>query len=66
MKTKHLIEINQLLEFKDSNEVIYASSSSENKKFTISLHGGYRVYVNNELKFESTQPYPAIEFYNEI
>ena len=66
MPTKHVIEITELLEFKDANEVIYASSSSESKKFTLSLHGGYRVYVENKLKFESSQPYPAIEYYNNI
>lgn len=63
---KHAVDLNALIEWQSTEKVLFASSSSEKKKLFCNFRGGYEVWHNNELVFETMQPYNAVEKYNEI
>lgn len=58
------IQVNDLIEFKENEEVVFAYCSKTNRKMTISLNGNFKLYKNNELKYEVMQPYQAVELFN--
>lgn len=62
------VTVEGLLEFKDSQEVTYAShfGGGHNKKLVLTLHGGYRVYDQGEVVLEGMNPKSAIDKYNSI
>lgn len=67
MKTKHHeIDYKEFQIWKDSREVIYASSERESKSLICTLNGGIKVMVAGKITWQGIQPYSAIEAYNSI
>lgn len=62
----HQIELTDLQEWMENNEAIYASSSREDKKLVVSMHGGFKLYHKGNIVWEGIQPYRAVEKYNEL
>ena len=61
----HTIDLNELIEFRETQEVIFASSTKENKQLTMTCRGTY-VVRHNGISREFMQPYNATEYYNSI
>lgn len=59
------ITVHDLLEFKEQQEIVYASQS-EKKKLVLTLSGGYKVYNNGEVVLETMTPVDAVKKYNLI
>ena len=66
MKKPHIIELEGLQEWINENEALYASSTSPNKRLTMTMRGGFKLYHNREVVWEGIQPFRAIEKYNSI
>lgn len=67
MKRKHHeIELEPLQEWINSNEIVYASSSRENKRLVFTMNGYFKLIVTGKVVWQGTQPYSAVERYNEI
>lgn len=65
--SKEEVTLDGLREFAKEHEVVYASSYGKvNKKLTITLAGGYKVYHNEEVVFETMTPAYAVKTYNTI
>lgn len=65
---KNAITVDGLLEFKQIQEVVYAShfGGGKNKKLVLTLSGGYKVYNDNEVVLETMTPLEAVKKYNLI
>ena len=65
--TKDKLE-NETLHFGNTllGAVLLTSSSRENKRIVCSLNGNIKVIVAGEVVWQGTQPFSAIEAYNEI
>jgi len=61
----HIITLELFQEWLMKNETVYASSLPD-KKLTVTMSGGYKVYKNGELYWQGMQPFAAIEKYNSI
>ncbi len=65
--SKNEITLDGLKEFATEHEVVYASSRGKvNKRLTITLAGGYKVYHNEEVVLETMTPAYAVKTYNTI
>lgn len=62
------VKVDDLLKFKEEQEVVYAShfGANINKKLVLTLSGGYKVYNNNEVVLETMTPAYAAKTYNTI
>lgn len=63
---KHTIQLEFLIDYQSTEKVLYASSSTDDKKLYITLRGSYEVWHNNELVLETMQPFSAVEKYNSL
>ncbi len=64
---KHLeINTKDLLEWKNKQTVLYASSSVEKKQLHITLYGNYEIFKNNVKVFDTDQTDKAVDYYNSI
>ena len=65
--SKQEVTLAGLKEFATDHEVVYASSRGRvNKRLTITLAGGYKVYHNEEVVLETMTPAYAVKTYNTI
>ena len=60
------IDISELLEFKNSYKIPYASSSIENKQLFITLNGEYEVCHYGKVIYVSNVVKDAVNYYNGI
>lgn len=60
------ITVEGLNEFKNKQEVVYASRFGQgvNKKIVLTLSGGFKVYNNNEVILENLNVTEAVKTYN--
>ena len=59
------VTVDGLIEFVQEHEVVYASSHGRvDKKLTITLAGGYKVYHNKKVVLETMNPSEAVKKYN--
>jgi len=68
MKNKKTATI-ELVEFQDflsDNETTYAYHRPSSKILNVSMNGNIKIYKNGECVWQTTQPYSAIEKYNEL
>ena len=63
---KQELKVNDLLEWKEKEKVLYASSSKESKRLFANLNGGFEIEVKGEVIWQGIQAYSAVEKYNEI
>lgn len=63
---KHEVNFIDLKEWQVSKEVLFASSTKENKHLYGTLSGSFKVYHNNLCVLETVQPFTACEKYNSI
>ena len=67
MKYKHHeIMLEELQQWVESEEALYASSSRERKRLTCTLKGTFIVRVAGVVKWQGMQPFSAVEAYNAI
>ncbi len=65
--SKNEITVDGLKEFAVQHEVVYASSHGRvNKRLTITLAGGYKVYDKDKVVLETMTPAYAVKTYNTI
>lgn len=62
----HTIELKEILKFIETNEVLIASSSKEQKRMYGKMNGTYIVYHKGEKVLETTQVEQAVKMYNKI
>ena len=62
----HVVTIEEFQDWYSKEDVLFASSSRENKRLVCSLNGNIKVLVAGKVVWQGTQPYSAIEAYNEI
>jgi len=63
----HELDLAEFLKFlEEEPEVLYASSSRENKRLICKLKGNFEVRVGGEVVWSGMQPYSAVEAYNNI
>ena len=60
------LNVNDLLEYKDEQEVLYASNSKNQLRLYILLDGSYRVELTGTTLLKTMQPSDAIELFNEL
>lgn len=60
-----LVDLDQMLEWIEREEVIYASSTAEPKRLYVRMGGGYRVEVRDETVYSGTDGRSAVNAYNE-
>lgn len=58
------ISVKDVLEFKGSEKVLYASNGKGVKMY-ITLNGGYLVYVSGEIHVETTNVKKAVDYFND-
>ena len=63
---KHEIKIEELIEWRKTQEILYASSSTEQKRLFVTLKGEYKLYHKGELKLETHNIIAAVANYNGI
>lgn len=68
MPIKQEITVNDVLEFKNVEKVLFASDiiGTYSKHLYLTLYGGYEVYKNKSLVKQCSQPFDAVECYNAI
>jgi len=62
----HTVTLEEFQDWYAKEDVLFASSSRENKRIVCSLNGNIKVIVAGEVVWQGTQPFSAIEAYNEI
>lgn len=62
----HEIELAALQDWMQTAELLYASSTAENKRLVINASGGFTLYHNKEIVWQGIQPFTAVEKYNAI
>ena len=62
----HVVTLEEFQDWYAKEDVLFASSSRENKRLVCSLNGNIKVLVASEVVWQGTQPFSAIEAYNEI
>lgn len=63
---KNKIELTDFQEFYEGQETVYERSTYENKTISITLKGTIIVRQGSKIVYQGTQPYQAVESYNEI
>ena len=66
--SKQEVTVDNLLKFKEEQEIVYASHFGRgiNKKIVLTLSGGYKVYDQGEVVLETMTPSDAVKKYNLI
>jgi hypothetical protein len=62
----HEIDLEGLLKWKEEQDVLYASSSRERKRLSVTLNGHYQVTLAGEVKYKGSDPDLAVLYYNKI
>ena len=63
----HQLNFKDLQEWLDSNQlIVFASSTTDDKKLYATLKGGFEVHKGKEVICRTMQPFSAIEAYNNI
>ena len=62
----HTVTLEEFQDWYAKEDVLFASSSRENKRLVCSLNGNIKVLVAGQIVWQGTQPFSAIEAYNEI
>lgn len=63
---QHQIKLEELIDWELQEQVLFASSSKEQKQFKVGLINHYYVYHKKELVFSSANKLEAVKFYNNI
>lgn len=63
---KHEVDINELIHFQNTELILFARSSKEEKTLYATLRGSYEVLHKGEKILETTQPFAAVDKYNSI
>ena len=63
---RHQIDIEGLTEWVADQEILFASSSKEQKRLYVTMNGNYKVYHKGELVLETSMAYGAVKKYNEL
>jgi hypothetical protein len=61
-----LLNVNDLLEWKEKQKLVYAFDSRRNKKLILNLNGGFEIEVNGEIIWQGIQAFSAVEKYNDL
>ena len=59
------LNVNDLLEWKAKQRIMYASDSRSTKKLFLNLNGGFELEVKGKVIWQGIQAYSAVEKYNE-
>ncbi len=59
------INLKELNEFRDTETLLYARCFT-GKELRLTCHGGIQVCKDGKILYQSTQPYPAVEFFNSL
>lgn len=63
---KHEVDINELINFQNTELILFARSSNESKGLYATLRGSYEVWHKGVKLLETTQPRTAVDKYNSI
>jgi len=66
MKRENELNVNDLLEWREKQKLMYATDSRKNKRLLLNLNGGFEIEVKGEIVWQGVQAYSAVEAYNEI
>lgn len=63
-----ILDVFQLIEWKNKERVLYASETEEGvlKRMYVNLNGGFEIHVAGKLVKETLQPYTACDFFNSL
>lgn len=64
IQEKFTITVEGLNQFRENETLLYASG--QGKQLRITCYGSFQVLKDGKKVFESVQPYPAVEFFNEL
>jgi len=62
-------ELEKLMQYRSKQEIVYATGKASNgkrKKLVFTLDSSYRIYIDDVLITETTQPFVAIEFFKSL
>ena len=62
----HTVTLEEFQDWYAKEDVLFASSSKENKRLVCSLNGNIKVLVAGEVVWQGTQHFSAVEAYNGI
>lgn len=62
----HTIEIDDLINWVNENEAVFASSTKEDKRLSCTMNGIFIIRVKGEILFDTRSPRKAVDFYNRI
>ena len=62
----HEVTLTEFQDWHSKEEVLFASSSRENKRLYCSLNGNIKILVAGEVVWQGIQPFSAVEAYNAI
>lgn len=65
MPAPHTVDLDEMLEWIERQELLFASASVERKRLYVKLVGGYRVEVRGETIYSGTDGRTAVTRYNE-
>ena len=63
---KHEIDVNELINFQNTELIVFARSREESKGLYATLRGSYEVWHKGVKILETTQPRAAADKYNSI
>jgi len=66
MSKIHKVTLEEFQDWYESEDVLFVSSSRENKRLVCSLNGDIKVLVAGEVVWQGTQPFSAVEAYNQV
>lgn len=61
----HTIDLEGLQSWKETGRLLYASSSREPKRLYCTLNGTFQLEYRGEIIWQGTQPFSAVEAYND-
>ncbi len=62
----HEVKLEDLQEWVETTEVVFASSTRERKRLTATPNGNLKVVVAGKVIWEGIQPHDAVAVYNSI
>lgn len=63
---RQTLEVEELLNFKNTESIMYARCSETKREMRITLNGGFQILKNKELKHETMNAANAVKLYNEL